>query len=128
MSLFYPSATSSKTGLIVGWISVCPGRDASDGPLQLSTEAPVTRSSPPSITPAPNTANTSPHAAPLPFSATVNETIRLFGLSKTALYVLLAEGRIEARKRGKTTLILMDGVRRYVDALPRATFGSTRSR
>lgn len=88
----------------------------------------MTRFSPTSTSPVPSTANTSQQSAPLPFSATVNETIRLSGLSKTALYLLLGQGHIEARKRGKTTLILMDGVRRYVDALPRATFGSTRPR
>lgn len=60
----------------------------------------------------------------LPFAATVHDAVRLSGLSRTTLYALLSEGKIDARKRGKTTLILMDSLRSYVDALPRATFGS----
>ena len=72
--------------------------------------------------------STSRGNAPFPFAATVSEAVRLSGLSKTALYALLGEGTIEARKRGKTTLVLLDGVRRYVEALPRATFGMATDR
>ena len=63
----------------------------------------------------------------LPFAATVHEAVRLSGLSRTAIYALLNEGKIEARKRGKTTLVLVEGLLTYVDELTRAEFGGNAS-
>lgn len=60
----------------------------------------------------------------LPYSASIKEAIRLTGLSKTKLYALLAEGKLQGKKHGRRTLVMMDGVRAYVDALPRARFGN----
>jgi len=57
------------------------------------------------------------------WSESIKEAIRLTGLSKTKLYALLAEGKLKGKKHVRRTLVLMDGVRAYVDALPRARFG-----
>ena len=58
--------------------------------------------------------------ATLPYSATVDEAARLSGLSVSTLYELMAAGTIKGRKSGRRTLVLMDGVRKHVDALPEA--------
>ena len=58
--------------------------------------------------------------ATLPYSATVDEAARLSGLSKSTLYELMSAGKIEAKKLGRRTLIVMDGVRKHVDGLPPA--------
>ncbi len=62
----------------------------------------------------------------LPISASVDEAVRLSGLSKTDLYALLAAGTIDARKRGRKTLIMVDSLQRYIESLPRAKFGTGR--
>ena len=59
----------------------------------------------------------------MPFAAIPKDAARLSGMSQSTIYNLLREGKIEARKRGNTTLVLMDGLRRYVEGLPKATFG-----
>lgn len=58
-----------------------------------------------SVRPAPPSALPAAPTARLPFAATIGEAVRLSGLSRT-------------------TLVLMDSVRRYVEALPRAAFGT----
>lgn len=60
----------------------------------------------------------------LPYSATVEEACRLFGIGRTELYSLLAAGAVQAKRHGKRTLVLTDSLRRYVEGLPDATFGS----
>jgi hypothetical protein len=42
-----------------------------------------------------------------------------YGLGRTAAYQEIRKGRLEARKRGKTTLISRDAARRWFVALPR---------
>lgn len=59
----------------------------------------------------------------LPFSATVDEMVRLTGLTKTQVYELLNEGRNEAPTSERRTLIPMDVVRRHVDGLPKLRVG-----
>ena len=60
----------------------------------------------------------------LPLAASMKDAVRLSGLSQTDLHALLRAGTIEARKRDRTTLVMMDSVRRYLDSLPKATFGA----
>ena len=55
----------------------------------------------------------------LPFSATPAEAGRLSGLTKTAIYNLLNAGVLEAHQSGRRTLVLMDGVVRHVQSLPK---------
>lgn len=60
----------------------------------------------------------------MPFAAIPKEAARLSGMSQSTVYNLLREGKIERRKRGATTLVLLDGLQRYVEGLPKATFGT----
>lgn len=58
---------------------------------------------------------------PEPFAYSVNEACRMSTLGKTRLYQLIAEGRLEARKIGKRTLIpsLMAHLSKYRGLIPR---------
>ena len=58
-----------------------------------------------------NTAN--PILEPLAYS--VSEACRVSSLGRTRLYQLIAEGRLEARKIGKRTLIPAESLRRLID-------------
>ncbi len=58
----------------------------------------------------------------LPYSAGIEEAVRLTGVTRTQLYNLLAEGKVKAKKSGRRTLVLMDGLRAYIDGLPHARF------
>jgi hypothetical protein len=42
----------------------------------------------------------------------------LSGFTRTSIYELLKQGRLEARKFGKRTLIVDESLRRLVDSLP----------
>ena len=53
----------------------------------------------------------------LPYAATVEDAATLSGLSRTALYGLLADGTIQGKKRGRKTLIVMGSVVRHIDSL-----------
>ncbi|OHC97812.1 MAG: excisionase [Sphingomonadales bacterium RIFCSPLOWO2_12_FULL_63_15] len=55
------------------------------------------------------------HIVPEPLAYSVNEACRLSTLGKTRLYQLIAEGRLEARKIGKRTLIPAASLRRLID-------------
>lgn len=56
------------------------------------------------------------HLAPV---ATVANTVKWSGISRSRLYELIKAGEIEARKAGRRTLIVTDTVIRWLDALPR---------
>lgn len=57
-------------------------------------------------------------------SVTVAQAVRLTGISKSEFYRLLADGKIPARKSGRTTLVMMADLRAYLDSLPVATFNA----
>jgi hypothetical protein len=61
-------------------------------------------------------------AAPSPETARIPTIKARYGLSRSAIYRALSEGRIEAVKNGRQTLILVDSVERMIGALPKATF------
>ena len=61
-----------------------------------------------------------------PISATVNETARLIGLSRTTIFRLLAAGEIRAVKVGSRTLVLWESVLAYMASRPAAAFQSAR--
>lgn len=50
---------------------------------------------------------------------TVKELIREIGIGRTTLYQEIRAGRIVARKRGRSTLILRPDVERYLHSLAR---------
>ena len=51
-------------------------------------------------------------------TATVARTAELTGLSKSSIYRLWREGRIQFRKLGRTTLVDWATVRAYIESLP----------
>lgn len=57
-------------------------------------------------------------------TATLAETGRLTGISRSELYRLLAQGKPRAIKANSRTLIVWDSVLDYLSDLPAATFRS----
>lgn len=55
------------------------------------------------------------------------EAGRLIGESRNTVYRLLAAGKLQAVKRGTSTLVLMDSIRTHMARLPPATFGADRA-
>lgn len=45
----------------------------------------------------------------------INETARVLSMGRTSIYAMIAEGRLEAFKLGRRTLIKADSIRRLVD-------------
>lgn len=56
----------------------------------------------------------------LPIAARIPEAMRISGLSRAAIYRGWNAGRIQFRKAGRSTLVLMDSLRRYLAELPAA--------
>lgn len=44
----------------------------------------------------------------------INETARALSLGRTSIYVMIGDGRLEAIKLGRRTLIKADSVRRLI--------------
>ncbi|WP_442680632.1 helix-turn-helix domain-containing protein [Sphingomonas sp. ASY06-1R] len=55
---------------------------------------------------------------------TLKEAIAATGIGKTSLYDDMAAGRLTAKKRGTSTIILTDELRRYLAELPNAEIKS----
>jgi excisionase family DNA binding protein len=51
------------------------------------------------------------------------EAALMLGESRSTIYRLIHAGKLDAVKRGVTTLVLVPSIRRYLDSLPPATFG-----
>jgi excisionase family DNA binding protein len=64
---------------------------------------------------------------PEPLTVNIAEAERITGLGHRTLYRELAAGRLQAVKRGRTTLIKMDSIRAYLASLPAATFRQERA-
>jgi len=45
----------------------------------------------------------------------INETARTLSLGRTSVYAMIADGRLEAFKLGRRTLIKAESIRRLVD-------------
>lgn len=54
-----------------------------------------------------------------PIALTVGEAVAASRTSRTAIYAALKRGELQARKRGKRTLILADDLRHWLESLPR---------
>jgi excisionase family DNA binding protein len=50
----------------------------------------------------------------------IAEACAVAGIGRTKLYEAIADGRLQARKLGKRTLILRDDLRQFLAALPPA--------
>lgn len=53
-----------------------------------------------------------------PISFTIKSAGVATGLGPTTLYQLIKEGKIQARKEGRRTLILAESLRRHIEGLP----------
>jgi excisionase family DNA binding protein len=51
-----------------------------------------------------------------PISVRVREAVRITGLSRSRIYELMKSGDIAFAKVGSSTLILVDGLRAYIEA------------
>lgn len=51
---------------------------------------------------------------------TISEAVEASGIGRNSLYQEIAAGRLPARKRGRTTLILVADLESYLAALPDA--------
>jgi hypothetical protein len=62
----------------------------------------------------------------LPLMASIADTVKWSGVSRSSLYELIAAGKIEARKAGAKTLVVTASVVRWLDNLPQARGKSIR--
>lgn len=57
-----------------------------------------------------------------PFAISINEAVRVSGLSRSEIYRRLSDGRLDAIKPSRSTLILVDSLRAHLASMPKATF------
>ncbi len=50
-----------------------------------------------------------------PIVTSINEAAKALSLGRTSIYALIREGRLEAVKMGRRTLIKVESIRRLVD-------------
>ena len=48
----------------------------------------------------------------------IDEAARRAGLGRDKMYTAVKEGKLEARKAGRRTLVTADALRRFIDNLP----------
>jgi excisionase family DNA binding protein len=53
-------------------------------------------------------------------AATINETVEMSGMSRSAIYRAIKENRIPKRKNGGRTLILVSDLETFLKSLPAA--------
>lgn len=51
-----------------------------------------------------------------PIVISINETAKALSLGRTSIYALINEGRLEAVKLGRRTLIKVESIRRLLEA------------
>ncbi len=56
-------------------------------------------------------------------AVSIPEAIEMSGIKRSSLYELFKAGKIQPRKNGKRTLILVDDLERYLKSLPVADHG-----
>jgi excisionase family DNA binding protein len=47
-------------------------------------------------------------------AVSINDAARVLGLGRTSIYAMIADGRLEAFKLGRRTLVKADSIRRLV--------------
>ena len=63
-------------------------------------------------------------ALPEPMAITITDACRISGLSRSEIYRQLNADQIHAIKSGVRTLVLTESLRRHLESLPRARFGT----
>jgi excisionase family DNA binding protein len=58
---------------------------------------------------------------------TIPEAATAYGISRSRIYILLAEGTLTAKKMGKRTLLTCESLQQYADNLPTAKFGNSKA-
>jgi len=53
-----------------------------------------------------------------PISVSVNDAVKMTGISRTKLFHALGEGQIESRMFGRRRLVLTESLRRFIEGLP----------
>lgn len=51
-----------------------------------------------------------------PLAASINDTAKALSLGRTSIYVLIRDGKLEAFKLGRRTLIRVDSIRRLLES------------
>lgn len=51
-----------------------------------------------------------------PLAISINDTAKVLGLGRTSIYAMIGEGKLEAFKLGRRTLVRVESIRRLVDA------------
>ena len=49
-----------------------------------------------------------------PLAVSINDTAKALGLGRTSIYAMIADGRLEAFKLGRRTLIRAESIKRLV--------------
>lgn len=49
-------------------------------------------------------------------ATSINDTAKALGLGRTSIYAMIADGRLEAFKLGRRTLVKVVSIRRLIDA------------
>jgi excisionase family DNA binding protein len=50
-----------------------------------------------------------------PILTSINETAKALNLGRTSIYALIREGRLEAVKMGRRTLVKVESIRRLIE-------------
>lgn len=50
-----------------------------------------------------------------PLAISINDAAKTLGLGRTSIYAMIADGRLEAFKIGRRTLVRMESIRRLVE-------------
>ena len=55
-----------------------------------------------------------------PYALTMDGAVRYSGMSRTRIEGLLSDGKVEAKRAGRRTLVLAASLRAYLESLPAA--------
>jgi len=51
-----------------------------------------------------------------PLAISINDTVKALGVGRTSIYAMIADGRLDAFKLGRRTLVKAESIRRLVAA------------